>query len=177
MDRKKGRSKRLATRVTLKTIAEATGYSINTVSRALKNKKDISKESRRYIQETAQSLGYVTNAVASALRSGKTGTIAVILGDISNPHFSIMVKEIEEAAHEHGYNIIVINTNEDVERERAAILSAMSKQVDGVILCPTQKSAKNLELMADTIPFVVIGRRFTDIETDYVIIDDCKAGN
>lgn len=81
--------------VTLKDIAAKTGYSVNTVSRALRDKDDIAAPTREMIQKTAQEMGHVSNTLAASLRLGYTNTIAVILGDISNPHFSIMMKEIE----------------------------------------------------------------------------------
>ena len=81
--------------VTLSDIAKKTGFSVNTVSHALKDKPDISEKTKKMIRETADALGYIVNSSASFLRSGVSKNIAVILGDISNPHFSIMVKEIE----------------------------------------------------------------------------------
>ena len=126
--------------VTLRDIAEATGFSINTVSHALKEKTDISKETRALIQKTAQDMGYIGNASASFLRSGISKTIAIILGDISNPHFSIMVREIEAYIRGFGYTPFILNTDEDEGNEYDAILSAAQKNVDGIILCPVQKS-------------------------------------
>ena len=106
-----------------------------------------------------------------------TKTIAVILGDISNPHFSILVKEIERTARTDNYTTIILNTDENDELEREAINSALSKKVDGIILCPTQKSKENIfYLMSTSIPFILIGRYFKDIETDYVVCDDTKGG-
>ena len=81
--------------VTLKDIAAAPGFSINTVSHALKDREDLSLATRETIKETAKKMGYVGNASARFLRSGVSKLIAIILGDLSNPHFSIMVKEIE----------------------------------------------------------------------------------
>lgn len=163
--------------VTLRDIAERTGFSINTVSHALKNKTDISKETRELIQKTAQEMGYIGNASASFLRSGISKTIAIILGDISNPHFSIMVREIENYIRGLGYTPFILNTEEDEEIEYRAILSAAQKNVDGVILCPVQRSRNNILFLQKTgIPFVLIGRRFTDLDTDYVVCDDENGG-
>lgn len=164
-------------KVTLKDIAKKTGYSINTVSRALKDKEDISAATRKMIQDTAKEMGYINNSVASSLRSGYTRTIAVILGDISNPHFSIIVKEIEKNARKHKYSTIILNTDEDPKIEEQAVYSALSKKVDGIIICPTQKSKANIELLKKTgVPFVLIGRYFADIDTDYVICNDIQGG-
>ena len=82
-------------RVTLLDIANATGYTINTVSRALKNKDDISRETCQRIQEVAHSMGYVRNYMAGALRSGRTKTIGLILSEVSNPYYAVMADEIQ----------------------------------------------------------------------------------
>lgn len=164
-------------KVTMKDIAEKTGFTINTVSRALKDKDDISEATRKLIKDTAKSMGYISNSIAGALRSGATKSIAVILGDISNPHFSIIVKEIETAARKHGYSTFIINTEENSSLEYEAISSALGKKVDGIIICPTQRSKENIEFLKKAgVPFVLIGRYFSDIETDYVVCDDVNGG-
>lgn len=164
-------------KVTMKDIAAETGFTINTVSRALKDKDDISEPTRKLIKETAKRLGYISNSIAGALRSGTTKSFAVILGDISNPHFSIVVKEIESAARKHGYSTFIINTEENSGLEYEAICSALGKKVDGIIICPTQKSKENIEFLKKTgIPFVLIGRYFKEIATDYVVCNDVNGG-
>ena len=163
--------------VTLKDVAEAVGYSVNTVSRALREKEDISKETRERIQKIALELGYVNNALASSLRLGYTKTIAVILGDISNPLFAIIMKEVEVHAAGSGYTSFLLNTNEDTETEYKAIQTAINKNVDGIILCPTQKSEDNITFLKNSgIPFVLIGRHFETIPTDYVGSNDELGG-
>ena len=163
--------------VTLKDVAEAVGYSINTVSRALREKEDIAKETRERIQKIALELGYVNNALATSLRLGYTKTIAVILGDISNPLFAIIMKEVEDHAGRSGYSSFLLNTNEDAETEYKAIQTAINKNVDGIILCPTQKSEDNIIFLKNSgIPFVLIGRHFQTIDTDYVGSNDELGG-
>jgi LacI family transcriptional regulator len=164
-------------RVTLKDIAEKTGYTINTISRALKDKNDISLKTRKHIREMAKELGYVGDSAASALRSGKTKTIAVIVGDISNPFFGSQVRDIELAARENGYTIIIYNTGEQTEWEKRAILSAYSRRVDGIILCPVQENKDNILLLQKLgVPFILAGRYFKDMETDAIVWNDIKAG-
>lgn len=163
--------------ITLKDVAEAVGYSVNTVSRALREKDDIAKETREYIKQVAIELGYISNAAATSLRLGYTNTIAVILGDISNPHFAIIMKEVEDRAAKLGYTSFLLSTNEDEEQESRAIQSAVNKNVDGIIICPTQKSEKNIAYLKSTgVPFVLIGRRYHQITTDYVVCDDELGG-
>lgn len=161
--------------VTLKDIARQTGYSVNTVSRALRDKEDIAGETKEKIRQVALEMGHVNNTLAASLRLGYTRTVAVILGDISNPHFAVMMKEIEAHAGEYGYSSILFNTNEDEEQELDAIRSALNKNVDGIIICPTQKSDKNMKFLEQTgVPFVLIGRR--DPHYSYVVCNDELGG-
>ena len=134
-------------RVTLADIAKKCGVSVNTVSHALKDKPDISKKTTERIKKTAEKMGYIQNASASFLRSGFSKSIAIIVGDISNPHFSIMIKEMEQAARTEGYTCFVLNTDENEDLEKEAIVAAISKNVDGIVICPTQKSTKNIEFI------------------------------
>jgi LacI family transcriptional regulator len=163
--------------VTLKDVAMKSGFAINTVSRALRDKEDISDETKRVIQSIAKEMGYISNTIAGSLRSGNTKTIAIILGDISNPHFGIMVKEVELIARKHYYNTFVINTDENYTVEEQSIYSALGKKVDGIILCPSQYDNKDIQLLKKIqIPFVLWGRHFEDEDSDYVICDDIKGG-
>jgi LacI family transcriptional regulator len=164
-------------RVTLKDIANKTGFTINTVSRALKDKNDISDETKEIIRKTALDLHYVEDAAASSLRSGSTKTIAVIIGDISNPFFGVLVRNIDLEVKDFGYTLIIFNTNEDSMLESSAILSAYSKRVDGIIICPVQENTDNIRLLQRlAIPFVLIGRYFKGLKNDAVVWDDVKAG-
>jgi len=164
-------------KTTLRDVAQATGFSINTVSHALKDKPDISAATKEHIRLAARNLGYIADSVAGSLRSGVSRTIAVILGDMSNPHFGLWVREIETSAFRQGYSTLIINTDEDEQVEREAIKAAVGKRVDGIILCPTQKSDRNLVLMKSiSIPFVLIGRRYQDADLNYVVPDDVEGG-
>ncbi|MDR1390354.1 MAG: LacI family transcriptional regulator [Treponema sp.] len=167
-------SRRIAT---LKDLARATGYSINTVSRALRDKSDIAAETKKKIKAVSKKIGYINNTLASSLRLGHTNIIAVILGDISNPHFAIMMKEIENTARKSGYSSFLVNTNENAELEREAIESALNKNVDGIIICPSQHNEENIRyLMQTRVPFVQIGRYFEGIAANYVVCNDKLGG-
>lgn len=164
-------------RVTLKDISKKAGFSINTISRALKNKKDISNKTKLLICETARNMGYIPNTVASSLRLGKTKTIAVIMPDILDPFIAILVKDIEYKLRDYGYNIIIINTDEEYDIEKEAIILALKANVAGIIICPTQKSYEDINfLKSKMIPFVLLARRFEDETLDYVVVNEIKGG-
>ncbi len=165
----------LRTVVTQKDIAKRTGFSVNTVSHALRGMSDISEETREFILRTAKEMGYIMNSAASTLRSGQSGIIAVVISDISNPLFGIEVKEIEEIMQKEGFCIITFNTNENTEQERKSLNVAISKGVDGILICPTQENDDNIEFLKSSgIPFVVLGRRVEDPDVDYVAWDDVQ---
>ncbi len=164
-------------RVTMKEIAQETGFSVNTVSKALRDAPDLSAQTKRMIKDVAKRLGYVANNMASALRSGYSNVLALIVADISNPFFGILCKEIEQQAARHNYTVIVFNTEEDPEKEDRAIRTALSQNVDGVLLAPSQNGAEAVRLLqAYGKPCVLIGRYFADRPADAVLYDDENGG-
>ena len=165
-------------RVKLTDIAARTGYTVGTISKALQNKEGISRETRESIMKAAKEIGYIANSQAGGLRSGSSKTIAIIVSDIANPLFAIEIKICVEELEKHGYRAIVMGTEERPEREEQAIISALSKNVDGVLLCPSQQSTEGICLLQQNgMPFVLMGRRFEeDMDADYVVCDDEKGG-
>lgn len=164
-------------RVTLKDIAEKTGVSVNTVSHALAGKTDISEATKARVLAAAKELGYIRNRAASGLRSGKSRTVGVILPDIGNPNFAIMLRGIESFLRTKGYTVFVLNTNEDPGAESAAITTVLGQNPDGVILCPVANDAENLMyLKASGVPFTLIGRHAPGVRCDYVVCDDEEGG-
>lgn len=158
---------------TMKDVAEAVGVSVNTVSRALNNKPDIKESTKREILEVAEKLNYHPNRLAQGLRRQKSGIIGVIVADIANPYFSTLVKGLEEAATEKDYSIILQDTDEKYEKEVEAVETMIEERVDGIVISPVQTESGTIEkLQEHNIPFVLVARRFGDIETDYVISDE-----
>ena len=163
--------------ITLKDIANDTGYSITAVSHALHERSDISAETKAIILESAARLGYIGNRMAASLQSGCSRTIAVIVGDTSNPFFAFLTRTLENELRLHGYSLFFMNTNEDEAIEKECLLLAARQNVDGIIWCPVQQTEDNLKLLESTrIPFVTIGRYFKGHSANCVSSDDYKAG-
>jgi LacI family transcriptional regulator len=164
-------------RVLLRDIASATGFTVNTVSRALQNKPDISKNTCAHVQQVASEMGYVRNTLASSLRSGRSRTVAVIVGGVSNPFYAIMIDTLHDLAEEIGYTVLVLCTRDSAQQERNAILTAISRQADGVLLFPGNEPEENIALMRRSgIPFVLVGRRPDNPDYDYVVSDEETGG-
>ena len=163
--------------VTLRDIANELGFSVNTISCALKGKGSINKETAAEIKKKAAEMGYIPNGTAASMRTGKTNTVAVIIGDIANAYFSIMVREIERKLRGFGYITLIFATDEDEDNEYKSIITALEQKVDAIILFPVCHSATGSDLIRKAgIPFVLVGRHLEDKQMDYVISDDKYGG-
>ncbi len=164
-------------RVTLADIAAATGFTINTVSRALKNKDDISRETCELIQSKAREMGYVRNYLASSLRSGRTKTLAMIAGSMMNPFYAILADLIQQEAARLGYSLLILCSRDDPDEELQAVEMALSRQVDGVLITPWSFESTALStLRAAGVPFVVLSRYQENTRDDCVYCDDEQGG-
>jgi LacI family transcriptional regulator len=123
--------------VTLKQVAASAGVSYQTVWRALHNSAGILPDTRTQVLEVAERLGYRRNSLASGLRTSQSRLIGLIVLDVSNAYTSEMVSGIEAAATESGYSVLLMNSGDDVERERRAVASLMERRVDGLIMNPS----------------------------------------
>jgi len=158
-------------------IAKATGFSINTVSRALNNKEDVSAQTRETILAMAEKLGYRPDRLARGLRSRSTQVIGVVVTDVANPFFATLVKSISHAARARDYRVILQDSDESIDGEREAVDVLLSERIDGILICPVQTERDSIELLASSgLPFVLIGRHFDDLEADSVIPDDREGG-
>lgn len=164
-------------RVTLQDVARATGYTPNTVSRALKNKSDISVQTREYIQKVAREMGYVRNYIASSLRSGRTKTIAMIAGTMSNPFYAILADLLQREAFRLGYSLMILCSQDEPEIEAGVLEMALSRQVDGVLILPSYEPAPAMEMLrASGIPYVVLSRRISEGRDDCIVCDEEQGG-
>lgn len=161
-------------RTTLKTIATATGFSINTVSRVLRNDTRISAATTRIIQSKAEELGYIPDAIASSMRNPRTRTIGVVSADFSNPFFGEVIRGIEERAQEIGYQMLVGNSEENEEKERHLVRLFLSRKVDGFIVMPVfGKDSKHLEFYSSIpVPFIFAGRYIDGLKSHSVLHGD-----
>ncbi|AMW32882.1 LacI family DNA-binding transcriptional regulator [Fervidobacterium islandicum] len=162
---------------TIKDVAEASGFSINTVSRALSGRGYVKKETKEKILKVAAELGYTRDCTASALRTRKTHLIGVVVVDNTNPFYAEVIKGIELEARNYGYTILLVNTDRSYENEERAINTLLQRRVDGLIITAVQTKIDDIiRLVQQGIPNVVIGARFEKIQTNYVCSDDERGG-
>ena len=158
---------------TLKSIAERCNVTANTVSLALRDSPLVVETTKARIHQVAREMGYVPNVLAGSLRSGKSNTVAILVGDISNLLFAQRIKDLERKLRQHNYQVLILNTDENPETEMQAIRTAVSHQVDGIILCPCQQDRRNIDMLTDfRMPYVLLGREFSGCSDDAVVWDD-----
>jgi len=162
---------------TLQDIAKATGYTVNTVSRALKNKDDISRETCERIQKVARDMGYVKNYLASSLRSGRTKTLAMIAGSMTNPFYAILADLLQQEAVRLGYSLVILGSRDDPDTELNAVEMAISRQVDGVLITPCAFDSPALSVLRSSrVPFVLLSRYQEGTCDDCVYCNDEEGG-
>ena len=122
-------------------VAKLAGVSRSTVSFVLNDRQDraiaITAETRKKVIDAAQRLGYAPNALARSLRSGQSYTIGVLIPNLFNLHYLEILAGIEEELTDQGYQIALVVTNFDPERERSCFHSLFQQRLDGLILMPT----------------------------------------
>lgn len=164
--------------VTMKDIAELAGVSKATVSMVMNKKDDsISDATRKRILKIAKEMSYIPNSIARSLSTKKSGTIGIILPDITNPFFSEMARAIEDEAERLEYNLIICNTDNDKYKEEKYIELLISKLIDGVIFMSGGKSNDSITLLKNNnVPFVLVDRYIEGYKDDYGVFCLNKQG-
>jgi len=120
-------------------------------------------------------LDYHPDRVARSLRTQRTHSIGLIVSDISNPFFSVLVRGAEDAAAEREYSVIISNTDEDLEKERLYVNVLRQRRIDGMLIAPTGQVDEDVEsLMASRIPFVFVDRRIEGVHAPAVLSDNIE---
>ncbi|HZF84082.1 MAG TPA: LacI family DNA-binding transcriptional regulator [Burkholderiaceae bacterium] len=137
-------------KVTIRDVATASGVHFSTVSRALDpaRRKRISKEVLELVEETARRLGYQPNRAASALRTGRTHTIGVLVPDITNPVFPPILQGIEASAAARGYFVFVANVG-DPQLARPILARMQAQQIDGLVMAIALRDDPLIDFVRD----------------------------
>jgi LacI family transcriptional regulator len=171
-----GAGRRPGSAPSIRHVAELAQVSPATVSRVLNGSQKVREEHRRRVLDAVAKIDYRPNRLARNLRLQKAETIGVIVPDIENPHFSEAVRVFEDAAFSAGYRVLLCNTDETVEKQRAYLQVLADERVLGVIVAPADSRGTGLEPLLDLgIPVVAFDRMVADPRTDVVICDNTDA--
>ncbi len=163
--------------VSLKSIAKQLNLSISTVSRALHNHPDISKETKNRVLNLASELDYHINSIAQGLKKKRTNTIGVIVPEIKHDFFAEVISGIEEITYNAGFAIVVCESDEDVNREILNTRALASNRVAGLLVSVSQSTTdcNHFKLLQKKgIPIVFFDRVIDNIEVSKVLVDDYK---
>ena len=162
--------------IRLKDIAARAGVSMMTVSKALRDVKDVSPETRARIRKLAAEMGYTPDSVAQGLRNRNTRLLGLVISAVTNPIFARVMMAIEEQAHAHDYAILFAQSLNVVEREEEVIRHLLSRRVEGLFITPVYRLEPTApiyeELRRRGTPVVLLGPRapfcegFVNVETD-----------
>jgi DNA-binding LacI/PurR family transcriptional regulator len=123
-------------KATLRDIASRTGYSVNTVSVALRSGKKVRPDTRNRILEVARELDYLPNALARSLARKSSGTVGLLISNLQNPILTLSAEHVEQQLEAQGYQTLLRSTNGDLDRERRAVESLRELQVEGILVYP-----------------------------------------
>ena len=162
--------------IRLKDIAARAGVSMMTVSKALRDVKDVSPATRTRIRKLAAEMGYTPDSVAQGLRNRNTRLLGLVISAVTNPIFARVMMAIEEQAHELDYAILFAQSLNVVERENQVIRHLLSRRVEGLFITPVYRMEPTApiyeELRRRGTPVVLLGPRapfcegFVNVETD-----------
>ncbi len=165
-----------AKKVTLKEVAKLANVSHTTVSNVLNNTGSVSEETRLRVLEAIKTLNYEQNVLARSLKTRKSRVLGVVISDNSNPLFSLVVKGVEKIATKRNYNVILCNTDQDVEREIRQIKMLYERQVDGIIISLAKERTDHLARYINRKPFVFINRLPDRMFGDTILTDNFQGG-
>ena len=146
--------------VNIKDIAEITGLSTATVSRVMNHPEKVNSETRNKVLNAMEQNGYLPNHLARGLILGKTHTIALLVPDIENTTYQMILSGVETIAIDKKYNVFLCNTHNNAETEFEYIKMAVNKGADGIILTSSAlKYNQTNVLVSNSIPFIHIGKK------------------
>lgn len=161
--------------VTIRDVARLAEVHPGTVSRALNEETRalVNPETAERVLKAADELGYRPNRIARGLKTNRSHTIGVLIPDITNPLFPPILRGIEDRLDEAGYTALIVNTDNDPERERIYLEAMGARQVDGFIAATARLDRELLdELDGAGVPLVLVNRSLEDGSVPAVTVDD-----
>jgi LacI family transcriptional regulator len=156
-------------------VARESRVSVFTVSAVVNNKSHVGKRLRERVEAAILKLNYRPNLLARSLAKQKTHTIGMIVPDIANPFFPMVVRGAEDAAQKLGYNLLLCNSDDSQEKEESALELLLSKRVDGILLTKAVgdlSESLHQRIREMKVPIVLVMRTYPKISKDAIITDD-----
>lgn len=166
-------------RSTINDVAKLAKVSKSTVSKYLNNTPYVSTSTKRKIEKAIKELNYHPSSVARGLVSKSINLIALVISNIETLNNFPLIKAVEMEANKHGYDIVLVTTNDDeqVEQNINEILSERYKHVDGIILANARQNGVDLVKLKQTFEHIVMVHRHVPNDIiDFVSVDNYLGG-
>jgi LacI family transcriptional regulator len=161
----------------MKDIAAELGVSLVTVSKVLRNKKDVGEATRKRVLQRVRELNYQPNMLARGLASGKSYAIGLIVPDLLHTFFAELAKGVSAGLRKESYQLILASAEEEPELERLEIEHLLARGVDALLIASCQNSAGGFaSLIKSKIPYVLLDRNLEELNPHFVGTDDVAAG-
>jgi LacI family transcriptional regulator len=162
----------VALELSIRDVAERAGVSPATVSRVLNGSATVRPDYAARVTRVIEEMGYRPNLLARNLRRQAVDMIGVVVSDIENPHFTAMVRAVEDLAYQKGYRLLLCNTDEEPAKQQAYLEMLAGERVLGVIIAPSNPAGAEIGRLLDLgIPVIAFDRTVADPRADSVISD------
>lgn len=169
--------KKYMQKVTIRDVADVAKVSTTTVSHVINKTRFVEKPTEQRVLKAINELGYMINGVARGLRSGRTNIIGLVLPDVSNPFFAEFARLIEDYGFETGYTVILCNSDNHIDKQRAYLNLLISTGVDGIIYISSGGDNESIDMLKKHhMPFVFADRELPEGISDTVLIDNEQGG-
>jgi LacI family transcriptional regulator len=160
---------------TIQDIAKYLNITASTVSRALNDHPKIKKSTKELVQQTAKKLNYQPNSIAASLRKGSATTVGMIVPRINRHFFSNVITGVESVLNPAGYNLIICQSEESIEKEKENLKTLIANRVGGILISisiETKKLSHLEKVIAHQIPLVMFDRISDQLDVSKVENDD-----
>ena len=156
-------------------VAREAKVSVYTVSAVMNNAAQVSAALQKRVQAAVRALNYRPNLLARSLARRQTHTVGIVVTDIANPFFPLLVRGAEDVLQKAGYSTLLCNSDDQADKEAHYLEFLLSKRVDGIMLVktPGRLSSMLRQMLADVkTPIGLIMRACSDVKGDLVMTDD-----
>ena len=163
--------------VRMKDIARDLGVSAVTVSKVLRNHRDIGSETRERVLRRIKELNYQPNQNARALATGRTYLVGLVVPDLLHQFFAQVTKGVSRTLRKQGYGLIMASSEENPEFEKQEIEEMLARNVDALIIASAQKTGRSFSHITERgVPYVLVDRKFEGLKANFIGTDDVRAG-
>lgn len=161
---------------TIYDVAKIAGVSPSTISRVMNTPDIVAEDTRQKVINAVKELAYIPNMMAASMPKRRTNYIGLIIPDVTNTFFSNLIRGIQDISEEHGYNVLVVNSDDSQEKEGRYLKLLYSRRVDGVIMTVAGYQEENFpeeELsLLKKMRIVLIDREINGLTTSIVKINN-----